>query len=107
MWTSGARRAAQPAAALIAKGRITPNKLTVFGLLLNVAVTPFIVTGRFYWALIVYLLASICDLLDGAVARLTDNATQFGAFLDSTTDRIAEGITLGAVAVYYARGNHF
>ena len=107
MWTSGAKRAAQPAAALVAKVRITPNKLTVLGLLLNVAVTPFIVTGRFYWALVVYLLASICDLLDGAVARLTDNVTQFGAFLDSTADRVAEGITLGAVAVFYARGDHF
>jgi CDP-diacylglycerol--glycerol-3-phosphate 3-phosphatidyltransferase len=107
MWTSGAKRAAQPAAALIARGHVTPNKLTVIGLLLNVATTPFIVSGHFYWALAIYALASICDLLDGAVARLTNSVTRFGAFLDSTTDRVAEGITLGAVAVYFARGNHF
>lgn len=107
MWTSGAKRAAQPAAALIARGHVTPNKLTVIGLLLNVATTPFIVSGHFYWALAIYTLASICDLLDGAVARLTNSVTRFGAFLDSTTDRVAEGITLGAVAVYFARGNHF
>jgi CDP-diacylglycerol--glycerol-3-phosphate 3-phosphatidyltransferase len=90
MWTSGAKRAAQPAAALIARGHVTPNKLTVIGLLLNVATTPFIVSGHFYWALAIYALASICDLLDGAVARLTNSVTRFGA-----------------VAVYFARGNHF
>ncbi len=107
MWTAGARRAAVPAAVVIARGHVTPNKLTAAGLLLNVAATPLIVTGHFLWALFIYILASVCDLLDGAVARITDQETAFGAFLDSTTDRVAEGITLGAVAIYYARGDRF
>jgi CDP-diacylglycerol--glycerol-3-phosphate 3-phosphatidyltransferase len=107
MWTTGARRAAVPAAAVIARASITPNKLTAAGLLLNVAATPLIISGHFIWALFVYILASICDLLDGAVARITGQETAFGAFLDSTADRVAEGITLAAVAIYYARGGQF
>jgi CDP-diacylglycerol---glycerol-3-phosphate 3-phosphatidyltransferase len=107
MWTKGAKRAALPAAAVLARSRVTPNRLTVFGLMLNVGTVPLIVTGHFFWALVVYTLASICDLLDGAVARAANQVTRFGAFLDSTTDRVAEGITLGAVGIFYARGDHF
>jgi CDP-diacylglycerol---glycerol-3-phosphate 3-phosphatidyltransferase len=106
LWTEGARRAAVPAAEWFANGRVTPNRLTVAGLVLNVATAPLIVTGHFLWALVVYILASICDLLDGAVARVAQQVTPFGAFLDSTSDRLAEGITLGALGVYFARGGH-
>ena len=58
-----------PAAEWFANGRGTPNRLTVAGLVLNVATAPLIVTGHFLWALVVYIAASICDLLDGAVGH--------------------------------------
>lgn len=107
LWTRGAKRAALPAAAILARSHVTPNRLTVFGLLLNAGTVPLIVSGHFFWALVVYVLASVCDLLDGAVARAANQVTRFGAFLDSTTDRVAEGITLGAVGIFYARGDRF
>ena len=83
LWTEGARRAVVPAAEWFANGRVTPNRLTVAGLVLNVATAPLIVTGHFLWALAVYLAASICDLLDGAVARVAQQVTAFGALVST------------------------
>jgi|YelNatPaOPRAMG01_1025707.scaffolds.fasta_scaffold11316_2 CDP-diacylglycerol--glycerol-3-phosphate 3-phosphatidyltransferase len=97
------RRAFVPLTVRLVNGHITPNNLTVAGLALNVAAAPLIVSGHFIWALVVFLLAGICDMLDGAVARLSEQVTPFGAFLDSTSDRVAEGVVLGAVAIWFAR----
>ncbi len=77
--------------------------LTIFGLLLHVGVVPLILTGHFVWALLVGVVAAICDALDGAVARAGVGPTKAGAFLDSTTDRISELLVSGALAVYFAR----
>jgi CDP-diacylglycerol---glycerol-3-phosphate 3-phosphatidyltransferase len=52
---------------------------------------------------IVFLVGSIIDILDGALARLRNQATSFGAFIDSTTDRVSEGFVLGAAALVLAR----
>ena len=106
-YVTGARRLFAPVAAWLVGGPVTPNGLTVAGLLLNVGTVPLIVSGHFVWASLVFLLASVCDMLDGAVARLARQVTPFGAFLDSTSDRVAEGITLGALGVYYARADQF
>jgi CDP-diacylglycerol--glycerol-3-phosphate 3-phosphatidyltransferase len=58
----------------------------------------------FFWAgSIVFALGSILDILDGALARAGGKATPFGAFLDSTTDRIGEAFMLGAIALAFAR----
>ena len=76
------------------------------GSLINVAMTPLIFidfSGHFIWAAFVMLLASSFDMLDGAVARVTEKVTPFGAFFDSTCDRLAESIVLGAVGIFYAR----
>jgi CDP-diacylglycerol--glycerol-3-phosphate 3-phosphatidyltransferase len=101
-WTNGAKRLAVPLAAPFVSSHITPNRLTVAGLLLNIGAAPLIVSGHFVWAFVVFVLASVCDLLDGAVARIAQQVTPFGGFLDSTSDRLAEGITLAALGVYYA-----
>jgi CDP-diacylglycerol--glycerol-3-phosphate 3-phosphatidyltransferase len=107
VYVNGFRRAFAPVASWLVNGRVTPNRLTVAGLALNFASAPLIASGHFIWALVVFLLASFCDILDGAVARLAQQMTPFGAFLDSTSDRLAEGVTLGALGIYYARHDNF
>ena len=58
----------------------------------------------FYWAgALVFVVGSVLDILDGALARLSGKGTPFGAFLDSTTDRVSEGFMLGAIALVFAR----
>jgi CDP-diacylglycerol---glycerol-3-phosphate 3-phosphatidyltransferase len=106
-WTDGARKAVVPVANTLALSRVTPNKLTVAGLLINIAMTPLIISGHFIWAAIVMLVASSFDMLDGAVARVTAKVTPFGAFFDSTSDRLAESVVLGAVGIFYARRDDF
>jgi CDP-diacylglycerol--glycerol-3-phosphate 3-phosphatidyltransferase len=50
-----------------------------------------------------FVIGSLLDILDGALARLSGKGTPFGAFLDSTTDRVSEGFMLGAIALVFAR----
>jgi CDP-diacylglycerol---glycerol-3-phosphate 3-phosphatidyltransferase len=61
----------------------------------------------FYWAgAVTFVVGSVLDILDGALARAGGKTTPFGAFLDSTTDRIGEGAMLGAIALVFSRGGH-
>jgi CDP-diacylglycerol--glycerol-3-phosphate 3-phosphatidyltransferase len=87
----------------MAKAGLTPNMVTAAGIGLNLAATPLIALGHFWWAAVIFVAASICDLLDGSLARFSGTESAFGAFLDSTTDRVSEGVTLTALGVYYAR----
>src|SRR5207244_2883829 len=58
----------------------------------------------FYWlGASVFVVGSVLDILDGALARTSGKGTPFGAFLDSTTDRVSEGVVLGAIALVFAR----
>lgn len=102
-YTDGARRGFFRLGVMLARTGITADMMTIFGLLLHVGAVPLIVTGHFVWAAIVFLLAAICDALDGAVARAGVGPTRAGAFLDSTTDRMSELIVSGALAYYFAR----
>ncbi len=52
------------------------------------------------------MIGSVLDILDGALARVSGKGTPFGAFLDSTTDRISEGFMLGAIALIFTRHHH-
>ena len=52
---------------------------------------------------VAFILGSVCDMMDGRYSRMSGKGTPFGAFLDSTLDRIEEGIVLAAVAAYFAR----
>ncbi len=102
-YTDGVRQAVVPIAGrIVSRSHITPNALTVAGLVLNVATVPFLVTGHFVLGAVVLLLAGCCDMLDGAVARLSAQVTPFGAFLDSTSDRLSEGVVLLAIGVRFA-----
>ena len=94
----------QPAARLLAKASITPNAITWFGFLVTVFAAGLIVSENLFVAGFVVLVAGFFDMLDGALARLTNQVTRFGAVLDSTLDRIAEAVLLLSILVLYARG---
>lgn len=84
----------------IARLGITPNLLTVLGLVLNAAVAAVIAAGEPRWGGVLLLFASAFDMLDGAVARATDHTTKFGGFLDSTLDRYSESVIFLGLLIY-------
>jgi CDP-diacylglycerol---glycerol-3-phosphate 3-phosphatidyltransferase len=102
-YTDGARRGFFRIGVVLARRGFTADRLTIFGLLLQVAGLPLIISGHFEWALVVGIVASLCDALDGAVARAGAGSTKAGAFLDSTTDRISELMVAAALVVYFYR----
>lgn len=107
-YTQSSRSAATSLATrIVVAGHITPNNLTVAGLVLSAGTIPLIVTGHFIMAALVLLAAGICDMLDGAVARISEKVTPFGAFLDSTSDRLSEGFVLCGIGIWYARHDSF
>jgi CDP-diacylglycerol--glycerol-3-phosphate 3-phosphatidyltransferase len=89
------------------ESRLTPNMISVTGLVLNVAAAVLVLEEYFFLGGIAFIVGSICDTLDGRYSRMSGKGTPFGAFLDSTLDRIEEGIVLTAVAVYFAKQNMF
>ncbi|NOZ06820.1 MAG: CDP-alcohol phosphatidyltransferase family protein [Chloroflexi bacterium] len=81
--------------------------LTIFGFLLMIPIGVILAWGHFRAGAILILLAGAFDGLDGALARLTDRVTSFGAFLDSTLDRYAEGVLyLGLLFFYLQQGQN-
>ncbi len=96
-------QAFMPVASLLLWCRVTPNQVSLVGILLNLVGAALIVDGQLVLAGVVYLLAGSLDLLDGALARLAKMSSRFGAFLDSTADRISEGVVFAAIAYYFAR----
>ena len=108
-YTTVARNAASRSITGLARTRVTPNALTTSGVLLCVAASALVLFENrnellFYWlAAVVFVTGSLLDILDGALARAGGKTTPFGAFLDSTTDRISEGFMLTAIAYVFAR----
>ncbi|MBI2322919.1 MAG: CDP-alcohol phosphatidyltransferase family protein [Chloroflexi bacterium] len=93
----------RPVALGLARAGLTPNTLTVLGLVLNVAAGLVLATGQPLWGAAAVLVASFFDMLDGLVARVAGRATPFGAFLDSTLDRYAEAALCGGILVWHVR----
>jgi CDP-diacylglycerol--glycerol-3-phosphate 3-phosphatidyltransferase len=81
---------------------LTPDHLTVVGLLVGVGAAVAIGSGRLLLGLVLVILAAVPDLLDGALAKATDAASQRGAFFDSTIDRITDALLMGGIAWYFA-----
>jgi CDP-diacylglycerol---glycerol-3-phosphate 3-phosphatidyltransferase len=102
-YTDGARRGFFRLGVVLARWGLTADLMTIIGLLLQAAALPLIITGHFVWALVVGLIASLCDALDGAVARAGAGPTTAGAFLDSTLDRVSELMVSAALVVYFVR----
>jgi len=84
------------------ESRLTPNAISVTGLVLNVAAAALIWEQLLFLGGVAFIIGSIMDTLDGRYSRMSGKGTPFGAFLDSTLDRIEEGIVLTAVAGYFA-----
>ncbi len=84
---------------------ITPNQLTLAGLALSFLAGCIYATGLFFVGAVVLLLASLGDLLDGPLARLSKTASPFGAFLDSTVDRYSDFFIFGGLVLFFARQN--
>ncbi|MFC2047156.1 CDP-alcohol phosphatidyltransferase family protein [Chloroflexota bacterium] len=93
----------EPAVRLLAKTSITPSAITWFGFLLALGAVSLITTGHLFAAGFVVLIAGFLDILDGALARHTNQTTRFGAVLDSTLDRLSEAALLLAILLLYAR----
>jgi len=108
-YTEGARRIASRSMTGLARTRVTPSMLTAAGVSLCIAASVLVYfeyrnEWLFFWAgSIVFVIGSLLDILDGALARVGGKSTPFGAFLDSTTDRIGEAFMLGAIAVAFFR----
>jgi len=111
-YTTGARSLASRSVVGLAQTRVTPNALTAAGVTLCALASILVLfEGRneilFYWvAAAVFVAGSLLDILDGALARAGGKTTRFGAYLDSTTDRVSEGFMLTALAVILARQHH-
>lgn len=80
---------------------LTPNALTLIGMIFMVGIGLVLAQGQFAVGAILVVLASAFDALDGGLARLTNRVTRFGAFLDSTTDRWAEAALYGGLLWWY------
>jgi len=91
----------------LALSRIHPNVLTLIGLLINVGAAVLLAFGRFRAAGFVILGAAIFDMVDGRVARHTNQVTKFGGFFDSVLDRYSDLGLLMGLLVYYASINRF
>jgi CDP-diacylglycerol--glycerol-3-phosphate 3-phosphatidyltransferase len=88
------------------ESRLTPNAISLTGFVGNVIAAVLVTQRYFFLAGVAFVLGSICDTLDGRYSRMSGKGTPFGAFLDSTLDRLEEGIVLTAVAAYFSdRGN--
>ncbi len=87
----------------LARSRMHPNVLTIIGLLVTIYAAVLFAKGQFLAAGLVLIVAGACDILDGALARLTRQVTRFGAFLDSVLDRYSDVIVFLGLIVYFAR----
>jgi CDP-diacylglycerol--glycerol-3-phosphate 3-phosphatidyltransferase len=84
------------------ESRLTPNAISLTGLVLNVVAAVLVTQRLFFLAGLAFIAGSLMDMLDGRYSRMSGKGTPFGAFLDSTIDRVEEGVVLTAVAAYFA-----
>ncbi len=92
-----------PLVRVLLRAGVTPNALTTAGALLIIASAVAFGLGEIRWGGLLLLLSGIVDTLDGQVARLGAQESRFGAFYDSTLDRIGDGASLVGIAAYLMR----
>ena len=102
---AGYLRLIDPLVAWLVRHRVTPNVITTIGTLTYVVGGIIYATGHIRTAGWWLGLTAVFDVLDGRVARATNRTTIFGAFYDSTLDRVADGAVLGGLAVFFARND--
>ena len=87
---------------LLIESRLTPNAISLTGLALNVVAAVLVYEDMYFLGGIAFIVGSVMDTLDGRYSRMSGKGSQFGAFLDSTLDRVSEGVVLAAVAAQFA-----
>jgi CDP-diacylglycerol---glycerol-3-phosphate 3-phosphatidyltransferase len=92
---------------LIARLNPNPNLLSVIGLGINILGAVLYGYGQFFYAGLVMIAANIFDMLDGRVARLTGRVTRFGAFLDSSLDRLSDMVVFLGIIIFYSRDTQY
>ncbi|MDG1187313.1 MAG: CDP-alcohol phosphatidyltransferase family protein [Ilumatobacter sp.] len=95
-------KAVKPIGAFLRKTKLTPDHLTVLGLLVGIGAAVAIGFGRLWLGLALVILAGLPDLLDGALAKATGTSSQRGAFFDSTVDRVTDSLLLGGIGWHFA-----
>jgi CDP-diacylglycerol---glycerol-3-phosphate 3-phosphatidyltransferase len=85
------------------ESRLTPNAISITGLIGNLIAAALVTQEEFFLAGVAFVLGSVCDTMDGRYSRMSGKGTPFGAFLDSSLDRVEEGIVLAAVGAYFAK----
>jgi len=96
-------RAVRPLGALLVKTRLSPDQLTVMGLVVGGAAAVAIALGHLLVGLFLVILAGLPDLLDGALAKASETSSERGAFFDSTVDRVTDALLFGGVGWYFTR----
>lgn len=94
--------AVKPLGAALRKTHLTPDQLTIIGLLVGAGSAVAVGAGRIHLGLILVILAALPDLLDGALAKASDASSQRGAFFDSTVDRLTDALLFGGICWYFA-----
>jgi CDP-diacylglycerol--glycerol-3-phosphate 3-phosphatidyltransferase len=98
----GALRTIEPAISFLARHNVSPNAITTVGTLLTIAAGVVYATGHIMTAGWLMGVTAFFDVVDGEVARRTGRSTVFGAFYDSTLDRVADGALMAGLTVFYA-----
>lgn len=98
----GYLRLFEPVTAWLVRRRVSPNEITTIGTFCAVAAGCMFAMGHIRTGGWVLAVTAMTDAIDGDVARRTGRATKFGAFYDSTLDRLADGALLGGLLVFYA-----
>jgi CDP-diacylglycerol--glycerol-3-phosphate 3-phosphatidyltransferase len=100
---TAARWITEPLKTVLVKSRLKPNTLTWIALAISIIASWAIATNQLVIGGFLVLLSGLFDILDGALARLTNQATRFGALLDSTFDRISDAIVFLGLLLLYIR----
>jgi len=96
-----------PVAQVLARTPVTPNALTIVGTIgMSAGALIFFPTGHLFVGVVVCTLFVFMDMLDGTLARIKGTTGKFGAFLDSTMDRVADAAVFSGLAIYFVRGGH-
>jgi CDP-diacylglycerol--glycerol-3-phosphate 3-phosphatidyltransferase len=91
----------EPIARLLINLKVHPHVITFAGLFLSILAFNFFRLGLFFYAGLVVILAGMCDVLDGRLARDTKTITKFGALMDSTIDRYSEVLMFLGIAMFF------
>ena len=101
-WRGGVERGLGPVGDRLRRLGISPDALTVFGLIASAGAAVLIGSGHHGWAVVAVIVAGVSDLLDGAIARGSGQASPRGAFFDSVADRASDALLLGGCAWWLA-----